>query len=313
VDLNGPIPVVAFLHGGNGSAVDFMSTTFAINDWFEGFGAALNPLPKFIAFAPQGVGIDGQTGGDWNSGYLGRSLRLIGLEDVDFFFDALDQFEQFLIRGYATDIQPVTGGGTITQVFDRSRLMLVGFSNGGQMAYRLAIEARTRAWTVTAVAAFGTSIGGWYREVDRLVLAPNADWTPADAPASLLHVHGNNDASVQPVNDGPSTDTVNSVALQVLNAAVRPDYQRADISGQNSAQAYADSGTATAGWASLGQINQPNIPVNHQNPVWETFDSTGGAVADRQVYFALVGNMAHVVPNWAAGSVAQFFRSWGGL
>lgn len=132
VVLNGPIPVVAFLHGGNGSAVDFMGTTFKIVEWFQGFAAALNPLPKFIAFAPQGVGIDGQSGGDWNAGNLGRSLRLIDLRDVDFFFDALDQFEQFLIRGYVNDIQPVTGGGSITQVFDRSRLMLVGFSNGGR-------------------------------------------------------------------------------------------------------------------------------------------------------------------------------------
>lgn len=100
---------------------------------------------------------------------------------------------------------------------------------------------------------------------------------------------------------------------QVLVVADRPKYQRADISGQNSAQAYADSATNTAGWASLGQIDQPSIPAAHQNPVWETFDSTGGANADRQVYCAVVGGLAHMVPPWAPGTVAQFFRDWGGL
>jgi hypothetical protein len=135
---NGPLPVVAFVHGGGQYGSEFMSTTFRIDEWWQGVFAG-TPI-KAIAFAPQGIGINGLTG-EWNAGNIGTTVRLFGVDDLSYFFDELDRLEQFLLDAYANDIQPVTGGLNMTQVFDRSRLMLVGFSNGGQLAYRLVTVA----------------------------------------------------------------------------------------------------------------------------------------------------------------------------
>ena len=313
---NGPLPVIGFLHGGNGSAVDFLTTTMLINSWWEGFGVTANAA-KAIAFAPQGVGIDGQAGGDWNAGNLGRSNRLIGVDDVAFFFGALDQLEQYLLSGYVNDVQPVTGGGEITQIYDRSRLMLVGFSNGGQMVYRLVVEAASRGWTVTAVCVFSTSIGGWHREVDRgVALPPNADWVPAIIP-SLLHIHGASDPNIKPSNDGVSSSIVTSVEAQVGQFAA-PNFERADISAVNSVAEYVAVGTnlvATAGWAVVAATTPPTFPAGvTPNPLnTNEWDSTGGATSDVQTCVAIIPNLAHAVMTGGPKMAFTFFRTWGGL
>jgi hypothetical protein len=64
----------------------------------------LNLKPTAFGSAPQGVGIDGQCAG-WNSGYLGKGVRRVDLEETDSFFEALDEYEQCLLREYQEDIK----------------------------------------------------------------------------------------------------------------------------------------------------------------------------------------------------------------
>jgi len=313
---NGPLPVVAFLHAGGGTASSTMIDTFKIDTWWTGIGppASPRPLVKAIAFAPQGLGMEG-IGGSWNAGNVQETNKLIGVTDVQFFFDALDQLEAILIAGYANEIQPVTSGLDITVVFDRARLMLVGFSNGGQLAYRLAVEALTYGWTVTALCVFGSSIGGWRRETDHLAGdPPEVDWTPTTDVPSLLHVHGLLDLTFQPIMDGPSDDTSDLVGDQGI--ASPNDFSRADISGENSAASYAQAAT-DLGWTNPGSGSPPTlIPPAERPDITATvvdFDSTGAGVADVQVCFILVDTLTHTVPDWAPPVVVEFLQTWGGL
>ncbi|MBA2321585.1 MAG: hypothetical protein H0V89_10555 [Deltaproteobacteria bacterium] len=309
----GSLPVVAFLHGGDQSADDFMFGVGRIQEWWE--GAFQGTQVKACAYAPQGASLNGK--GAWNAGIMGTIARLSGVDDVSFFFDGLNRFEQYLLDWYANVIQPVTSGGAITAVFDRNRLMLVGFSEGGQMAYRLAAVAAANGWTVSAMCVFGSSIGGWYRQVDFNPggLAANVVWTVSPVP-SLFHVHGNFDTFVNPVADGWSPQVQAAATAQV--PLTPSDYATADISGQNSAGLYVTLANAIPGWAAVGGAAPPaSIPAGVAGLsafTTNNWDSTGGAVADRQVCFARVGGgMAHVVPAWGPDTMVEFFLTWGGL
>lgn len=74
---------------------------------------------------------------------------------------------------------------------DRSRVWVLGFSSGGQKAYRL---ATWRSDLVAAIVASGSAIGFDRPELD-------SEWDPAFAdarPVSILHLHGKKDGKVPP-------------------------------------------------------------------------------------------------------------------
>ncbi len=313
VRTNGPLPVILFIHGGDQNAFDFMFTTFKITSWWKTTFA----FPaKAIAIDSQGVSLD-SNGGDWNAGNMGTVNRLPGAQDSAFAWDAMNRVERWLIDWFRKEIRPVVGGADISQVFNRQKLLPVGFSQGGQFAYRLASEAPKEGWKCPALAVFGTSIGGWYREVDRVAaLPPNVDWTPTGEPPALFHVHGTIDTKVNVTANGKSTDT-NTVITDQVGAALVDTYARADISGFNSTAAYVARATAL-GWPFVaGAVPPSSIPaavVAVTTFTVANWNKPGGGSPDYQVCFANVGGgMIHEVPYWAPEAVAEFFKLWGGL
>ena len=312
VTNNGPLPVVAFLHGGGEFAADFLFNTFRIVEWWEGVFPTAAPVNiKAFAIALQGVGTN-TPGGDWNGGNLGQVPRILAVDDVFYFFSELNRLEQILIADYNANHLPA-GNPPITAVFDRARLMLVSFSQGGQLAYRLVTVAAANGWTITALCVFSSSIGGWFREADRVAVPPlpaNVNWTPTVIP-SLLHVHGAADPAVRIGTDGVSINVAAQVTAQVGAGALNT-YARADICGQNSALAYTTVANATVGWAALGAGVPPALPVG-PIPTPLDWDSTGGAVADHQVCFVAVPGMVHIVPGFAPNTTVDFLLTWGGL
>jgi polyhydroxybutyrate depolymerase len=154
-----PLPVVVALHGAFSSARDFERES--------GF-SALADREGFLVVYPQGIGL-GNLFRHWNSGHCCGKARKMNLDDVGFVLATVDDMARR---------NPV----------DRTRLYLVGFSNGGMLAYRIAAE---HSEVVAAVAVISGTIGG--------VPATNElEWSVPQPkqPVSVLALHGRADTHV---------------------------------------------------------------------------------------------------------------------
>jgi len=165
-----PKRLILALHAGNGSA--------------RGYRELLSPLltddlPACVAF-PQGTSAVGAaTRRTWNSGHIGWQT----VDDVSWL-------------------------STVIQASPVSRVYVVGYSNGGMMAYRLAAEHPD---LVIAFAAFAATIGG-RRDTE----APLSVNVPTEGPAvPVLHVHGWQDTIVRPL--GGQSSNSDRVDLPVLH------------------------------------------------------------------------------------------------
>ncbi len=154
-----PRPVILALHGAFSTARSFERETGL---------SELADREGFLVIYPQGIGLFDLLR-HWNSGHCCGKARKMNLDDVDFVLGAVDDVALQL---------PV----------DRSRIYVMGYSNGGMLAYRIAAE---RSDVVAAVAAISATVGG----------SPSADepeWVvsrPA-RPVPVLAVHGRDDESV---------------------------------------------------------------------------------------------------------------------
>jgi polyhydroxybutyrate depolymerase len=154
-----PLPVVLALHGAFSTARDL--------ERYSGL-SRLADRHGFLVVYPQGIGL-GDLFRHWNSGHCCGKARKLDLDDVGFALSAVDDVARR---------NPV----------DRSRVYVMGHSNGGMLAYRIAAE---RSDVVAAVAVVSATIGG----------TPSADepeWTiPRPAhPVPVLAVHGRADENV---------------------------------------------------------------------------------------------------------------------
>lgn len=141
------VPLVMVLHGGGNSAASVAQTT-----QFDRFAAT----DEFIVVYPEALG------GYWNGGFCCGGSEV---DDVGYLAALIDR-----LAG--------------TYKIDRSRVFVVGVSNGGIMAYRCAC---TRSDLVAAVA----SVAG----------AMIVDECHPSRPVSILELHGTADTSV-PFNGG---------------------------------------------------------------------------------------------------------------
>jgi polyhydroxybutyrate depolymerase len=123
-----PLPVVVALHGAFSTARGFERET--------GF-SLLADREGFIVVYPQGIGL-GDLFRHWNSGHCCGKARRNHVDDVGFVLATVDDVARR---------NPV----------DRTRLYLVGFSNGGMLSYRIAAE---HPEIVAAVAVVSGTIGG---------------------------------------------------------------------------------------------------------------------------------------------------------
>lgn len=158
-DITTPLPVVVALHGAFSTAREFERES--------GF-SLLADRERFLVVYPQGIGL-GDLFRHWNSGHCCGKARKMNLDDVGFVLAAVDDVARR---------NPV----------DRTRLYLVGFSNGGMLAYRIAAE---HPQVVAAVAVASGTIGG-------VPAANEPEWSVPrpKQPVSVLALHGRADTHV---------------------------------------------------------------------------------------------------------------------
>jgi polyhydroxybutyrate depolymerase len=180
VDLsNGePAPLLFVLHGFGGTAA-MMSEASEIDRSF----ADRYDLRPIVVY-PNGTGAESGLPQSWNAGGCCPFSTFDFVDDVAFF----DQLIDALTMEY--DIDP-------------ERVWVVGHSNGGMMAYRLACELSTR------ITAIGVAAG-----------AMMIDSCSPTQPVSALHVHGELD-TVVPLLGGDIAGIVFPSAQQSVDVFTR--------------------------------------------------------------------------------------------
>ncbi|MGA1111456.1 MAG: alpha/beta hydrolase family esterase [Ilumatobacteraceae bacterium] len=180
VDLsNGePAPLLFVLHGFGGTAA-MMSESSEIDQTF----ADRYDLHPVVVY-PNGTGAEDGLPQSWNAGNCCPFSTFDLVDDVAFF----DQLITDLTARY--DIDP-------------ERVWVVGHSNGGMMAYRLACELSTR------ITAIGVAAG-----------AMMIDSCSPTQPVSALHVHGELD-TVVPLLGGDIAGIVFPSARQSVDVFTR--------------------------------------------------------------------------------------------
>ena len=165
-DLSGdePAPLLFVLHGFGGNA-QAMSSFTNIENSLDAYD-----LDAVVVY-PSGTGAEQGLPQSWNAGTCCPFATFDLVDDVAFF----DELIASLIAQYE---------------IDTTRVWVVGHSNGGMMAYRLACELSTR------VTAIGVAAGA-------LVI----DTCAPARPVSALHVHGELD-TVVPLAGGNSLGIV---------------------------------------------------------------------------------------------------------
>jgi polyhydroxybutyrate depolymerase len=163
------LPLVVVIHGAFSGAKEIEART--------GF-SRLADREGFIAVYPNGIGLFGLLR-HWNSGHCCAKARKDGIDDVGFIETVIDE---------------VAAGMEV----DRDRIYLVGHSNGGMLAYRIAAE---RSDLVAAVAPVSATIGGKPSEKE-------PEWVIPEplAPVPVIVIHGDADEHV-PYDGGSGTQT----------------------------------------------------------------------------------------------------------
>ena len=159
-----PAPLLFVLHGFGGNA-QAMSSFTNIEDSLDAYD-----LDAVVVY-PSGTGAEQGLPQSWNAGTCCPFATFDLVDDVAFF----DELIASLIAQYE---------------IDTTRVWVVGHSNGGMMAYRLACELSTR------ITAIGVAAGA-------LVI----DTCAPARPVSALHVHGELD-TVVPLAGGNSLGIV---------------------------------------------------------------------------------------------------------
>ena len=237
----------------------------------------------------------------------------------------LERVEQLLLEWYNGEPLALPPIGV---VLDRTRLMLVGFSNGGQMAFRFAREIQTPSgfypsastWTVTAICVVATAAAGWRTEKERTDgLLPFADWTPASF-VSLLWIQGEKDDRyvrwIEPAGGMP-TGVEDDVERQLDAVKDVEDYCRSDVSALTTCSAVAllGPGVAMAG-VPHSWVTTVEGPLVFDGDEWHT-DLDG--VPDVAVHLYHPSTLGHEWPTppvtvWDGTDVViDFLVRFGGL
>ncbi len=165
----GPVPLVLFLHGGGGNATNAQATTCAGGDLasptcLQAVGARAGFITVYASGTPNRVLSSLRT---WNAGGGGPAYACAsgyacdsGADDIGYLRSLLAQLEQRY---------PV----------DRARVYVMGFSNGGAMAHRVACEMADRVAAVVPVSGENE-------------YATNAHCAPS-RPITVIDVHGTDD------------------------------------------------------------------------------------------------------------------------
>ncbi len=165
---SGPkVPLLVALHGGLGSGLQFERTS-----GFDGLAEA----NRFVVVYPDGIGAgpNGAVMRTWNGGGCCGAAARNDVDDVG--------FVRLLVAKLKTQY-PI----------DAARVYVVGHSNGGMLAYRVACELSDE---IAAVGVQSTSL-------ETNVCRPTK-------PVSLLHIHGTADQNI-PIDGGRGPNAISGV------------------------------------------------------------------------------------------------------
>lgn len=177
-----PCPLVVVLHGA-------FSTGREMEKW-TGW-SQLADREGFIVIYPEGIGILGFLQ-HWNAGHCCGKAAEDGWNDVAFIESAIEG----MCKQYAVDTR---------------RIYMVGFSNGGMLAYRFAAE---RSAKLAAIASISGAIGS-------KASADQPEWrmSAPERPVPVLIMHGASDETV-PFDGGKPLDRKSTREYRPVSAAV---------------------------------------------------------------------------------------------
>lgn len=147
------LPLVVALHGGGSSGAGLAQAT--------GFDRIAD-REKIVVVYPDGLGGPHGMGRSWNVGRCCSLAHFLGVDDVAFIEALLDAL-------------------TARLPIDRSRVYLVGYSNGGSLAQ---LAAATKSKRFAALGLYGATLPG-----SGAHRAPQIDLPRADHPLSVILVH----------------------------------------------------------------------------------------------------------------------------
>lgn len=233
-----PLPLLVLLHPEGMTVEQFIATTriqaFMTNAQFptgtEPFVPPIEFLPdllpnldqrpKVAALFPVGLGRESDLGGGWKCGHMAHEARLFDVDDVAFVMACIERVQAQMAQQYF-EIASVRPG----PIFDASRRYAAGFSQGGQLCYKLAAE---RPGFFKAIAVHSALPAGWALNKDAMTQPAEAYGAASDdPPTSVLHIHGDFDGWV--AWDGNSSDHRRFIGGYVDIMGPTPDaYWRAD-------------------------------------------------------------------------------------
>jgi polyhydroxybutyrate depolymerase len=181
-NVSRPCPLVVVLHGA-------FSTAREMEKW-SGW-IRLADREGFIVIYPEGIGILGYLQ-HWNAGHCCGKAVEDDWNDVAFIEEAIDG----MCRQYAVD---------------KRRIYMVGFSNGGMMAYRFAAERSTK---LAAVASVSGAIGS-RASLDQ----PEWRLPIPERPVPVLIMHGASD-DVIPFDGGKPVNRASTREYRPVSDAV---------------------------------------------------------------------------------------------
>jgi polyhydroxybutyrate depolymerase len=169
------VPLLVALHGAHQWGTRFEKTS-----GFDGIAEA----NRFVVVYPDGFGTASGRNRTWNGGdCCGAAVR----DDVD---------DVTFIRMLITRLRS-------QYPIDQARVFVVGHSNGGMLAYRLACVLSDE---IAAIGVQSTSLA--------------VDACPLSKPVSLVHVHGTSDALI-PLGGGPGLRVIGDVVSRPPFGGVR--------------------------------------------------------------------------------------------
>lgn len=176
-------PLVVVLHGAFSTAKEMERQS--------GFSALADQEGFSVAY-PNGIGLFGQLQ-HWNAGHCCGKAAKDNVDDVGFISAVIDN---------AVQACPI----------DKNRIYLIGYSNGGMMAYRYAAEQTGR---LAAAAVFAAAI-------DSTVEGEDDAWTPPQPtrPLPIMILHGKAD-DIVPLQGGASPAKANGRHYASVAAAKR--------------------------------------------------------------------------------------------
>lgn len=181
--ISNPAGLVIVLHGATGNADSIhLNSAIAFNEKADHKG--------FLVVYPDGTGDKVSQSFFWNAAHCCGSAWLDGIDDVGFIRTLIDSLSQELN-------------------LDPARIFVTGFSNGGMLAYRLAVELSDK---IAAISPLAAAIGGRFSEDSDLQMIP----APLN-PVPVLIFHGLQDREV-PYNGGTFVAANGRIDLPVSDA-----------------------------------------------------------------------------------------------